>query len=224
MLTQIAAIISLLLLPTLGDQETGAKKDPWKRVRNYPPLVFSSKAILDCAISSTDPGKQSLRTVAGQGLSFDAPMQPIKDGVVVLEGKGMMYKFDAFPVGPVKAKFSGLGNGTVVELKIEVEVTVKSYQQPGGAGSEIRFGAADIDADGAYVEFTGVFVRDRDKKEFPFRILFGSATAGEGSVLPASSGAKTALARKRVVLGTAAQPADVISALYEAEDDVPSLK
>ena len=44
--------------------------------------------------------------------------------------------------------------------------------------------AADVNGDAAYVEFTGLFVRASDNRSFPFRVMFGSVSAGSGSVLP----------------------------------------
>jgi hypothetical protein len=198
--------------------------DAWQAERTYPPLVFHSRATLDCAISSTKNGRQVMTTVAGQGFTFDTPMLPIKDGSVKVQTPGMHYKFNAFPTASIPATFQGIGHGTITAMKAEVEVDVKRYRQPGGPGTDIKFQAADINADGAYVEFTGVFVRDADAKRFPFRVLFGSVTAGGGDVFPATRAPETAIMSKSVTLGTRAQPATVTTALYEAEDDVPALK
>src|SRR5262249_8788143 len=152
--------------------------------RHYPPLVFTSKAWLDCSISSTKNGRQAMRTVVGQGFTFDPEMLPIKDGKVMLKEPGMLYKFTAFPTAAVKAHVSGLGDGTITEMKAEVEVDVSRFQQPGGPGTDIHFKAADLGGDSAYVEFAGLFVRRSDQKRFPFRILFGSITDGQGTVTP----------------------------------------
>ena len=192
--------------------------------RQYPPLVFSSTATLDCSISSTKPGRQVMTTTSGQGFSFDAPMKPINGGKVKLQGRGMHYEFNGFPTRAVPATFSGLGSGKITAMKTEVAVDVRRFAQPGGPGTNIRFTAADIDPNGAYVEFTGVFVRDRDLKQFPFRVLFGHVIAGGGNVVPASSAPSTPIMSKRVVLGSPNQSATVISALYEAEDDVQNLR
>jgi hypothetical protein len=113
-------------------------------------------------------------------------------------------------------------------MKAEVEVDVKRFSQPGGAGTEISFNAADINADSAYIEFTGVFVRGVDNKRFPFRVLFGGVTDGSGSVLPGLvtlPGEPTALPMlsKMVTIGSIQRPATVTTAMYEAEDDVPKL-
>ena len=109
-------------------------------------------------------------------------------------------------------------------MKAEVEVDVKRFQQPAGPGTEIQFTAADLNPDAAYVEFTGVFVRSSDQKRFPFRVVFGSAPAGGGSVLPGNSQAKAPLASKSVRLGSPQQGCPVTTALYEAEDDVRALR
>lgn len=215
--------IFALLRPTEPSVHA-AEPDAWRSERNYPPLVFTSRATLDCSISSTKNGRQIMKTVAGQGFSFDAPMQPIKDGQIKLAGTGMHYEFNSFPVGRVPATFQALGQGDITAMKAEVAVDVKRFRQPGGAGTNIRFYAQDIDANGAYVEFTGIFVRRRDGKRFPFRVLFGSVTDGGGNVTPASAAPDTPIISKTVILGTSQRPAIVTTALYEAEEDVPALR
>jgi hypothetical protein len=211
----------------------------WRSERAYPPLVFMGRAWLECSISSTRMGRQAMRTVSGQSFDFDMAMQPIKDGLVRVKSPGMFYKFNAFPAQKVPANFTGIGTGNIVEMKAEVEVDVKRFSQPGGAGTEISFNAADINADSAYIEFTGVFVRMADNKRFPFRVLFGGVTEGSGSVQPGLSlspnfqpgngppnllGApEFRLLSKNVNIGSAAHPAIVTTAMYEAEDDVAKL-
>lgn len=220
----LALSLVALFRPAVAPVALAAAPDRWKAERNYPPLVFSSRAWLDCSISSTANGRQILRTVSGQGFTFDAPMRPIKGGLVKLKAPGMLYKFDAFPTGVVPARFSGLGAGVLTEMKTEVEVDVKRYEQPGGPGTNIRFRAPDINGDAAYVEFTGVFVRTGDRKRFPFRVLFGSVPTGGGNVTPGSSRPEAPLMSKSVRLGTPERAAPVTTALYEAEEDVPVLK
>lgn len=215
------ALLRPVSLPAAHAQSGG---DKWRDERAYPPLVFTSKAWLDCAISSTKNGRQVLRTMTGQGFTFDMTMLPIKGGEVKLKSPGMKYKFNSFPAQAVPARFTGLGEGTITAMKAEVEVDVKRFQQPKGPGTEIRFTAADMDPDSAYVEFTGVFVRTSDKKRFPFRVVFGSAPAGGGRVVPGSRQSTAPLVSKSVSIGTAQQGCPVTTALYEAEDDVKSLR
>ena len=199
--------------------------DIWKSERQYPPLVFNSKAWLDCSISANENGRQAMTTVSGQGFSFDAVMLPIKNSRLQLTGQnGMMYKFDSFPSTAVKAHFTGLGDGMITEMKSEVEVSVSRFKQPGGTGTAIHFTAADIAADSAYVEFTGVFVRTSDHKPFPFRVLFGKVSDGSGTVIPFSPAPDTTILRKQVTLGSMRLPVAVTTALYEAEDNVAKLK
>ena len=109
-------------------------------------------------------------------------------------------------------------------MKAEVAVDVNRYQQPGGKGTEIHFTGSDIDTNGAYVEFTGLFVRKSDGKRFPFRVLFGNVGDGQGRVTPIDERPESAMMSKSVSLGTVERPATVTTALYEAEDDVPVLK
>jgi len=196
----------------------------WRAERAYPPLVFTSRAVLECSISSTKPGRQTMHTVSGQGFEFDMSMLPIKDGAVEVKSPGMHYKFTAFPSARIPAEFKGIGTGTITQMKAEVEVDVKRFRQPAGPGTEIRFDAAEINADAAYVEFTGLFIRAADQKRFPFRVLFGSVTDGGGIVVPSSPADATGLLSKMVNLGSLARPAAVTTAMYEAEDGIAELK
>jgi hypothetical protein len=208
-----------------GSVTAEEKGDPWKNERQYPPLVFNSNAWLDCSISSSANGRQVMKTASGQGFTFDATMLPIEKSKLQIIGQsGMKYKFDSFPTTAVKARFNGLGDGLITEMKSEVEVSVARYSQPGGAGTAIHFTAVDIGADSAYVEFTGVFVRTSDNKRFPFRVLFGRVSEGSGTVVPSSAAPETKLLTKNVTLGSLQHPVAVTTALYEAEEDVAKLK
>ena len=223
-LALFAALIALLrpIAPPVAHAQAG--RDTWREERAYPPLIFTSKAWLDCSISSSRNGRQFLQTTQGQGFTFDMTMLPIRKGEVQLKSPGMLYKFDAYPDKATAARFTGIGAGTITAMKAEVEVDVKRFKQAGGPGTEIRFTAADLNPDSAYVEFTGLFVRTRDKKRFPFRVVFGSAPAGGGSVTPGSSQPKAPLVSKSVMVGTRQQPCPVTTSLYEAEDDVRPLR
>ncbi len=219
------SLLALMRSNTATAYAAPANPDPWKSERQYPPLVFNSKAWLDCSISSTANGRQTMSTMSGQGFTFDAVMLPIQKSKLQLVGQtGMMYKFDSFPTEAVKAHFNGIGDGTITEMKSEVEVAVSRFQQPGGAGTAIHFTATDITTDSAYVEFTGVFVRTSDSKHFPFRVLFGRVEDGSGTVVPMDKAPDTRIMSKAVVLGSPRLPVAVTTALYEAEDDVAKLK
>jgi hypothetical protein len=231
-LAAAALLVSLVSLIRPGPSRASLpaeQPDSWKIQRQYPPLVFSSKALLECSISSTAAGRQAMTTTSGQGFTFDTPMLPIKKSELKLISQtgtqtGMMYKFDAFPAAAVKARFSGLGEGTIIEMKSEVEVSVSRFSQAGGPGTPIHFTAEGIAPDSAYVEFTGVFVRTSDRKPFPFRVLFGRVEDGSGLVIPSSIAPETTIMSKMVNLGSLQRPASVMTALYEAEEDVAKLK
>ena len=227
-LASAALLISLAALNRSNSPAVYAaptNQDSWRNERQYPPLVFNSKAWLDCSISASANGRQTMSTVSGQGFTFDAAMLPIQKSKLQLVGKGgMTYKFDSFPTAAVKAHLNGIGDGAITEMKSEVEVGVSRFQQPGGPGTAIHFTAGDITADSAYVEFTGVFVRASDSKRFPFRVLFGRVQDGSGTVVPMNRAPDTMIASKTVTVGSQHLPAEVTTALYEAEDDVATLK
>ena len=226
-LAAVALVVSLASFGRSNSPNSSAHEDndSWKSERQYPPLVFSSSSWLDCSISSSANGRQIMTTTSGQGFTFDAIMLPLQNGKLQLRGQtGMMYKFESFPTAAVKAHFTGLCDGMITEMKSEVEVSVARFKQPDGAGTAIHFTAADIAADSAYVEFTGVFVRTSDRKPFPFRVLFGRVRDGSGTVVPTNAAPDTMILRKQVTLGSVRFPVTVTTALYEAEDNVAKLK
>ncbi|PYU71213.1 MAG: hypothetical protein DMG49_09770 [Acidobacteria bacterium] len=226
-LASAALLMSLISCSrsTISNAAAPENNDSWRNERHYPPLVFNSSAWVDCSISSSANGRQAMTTTSGQGFTFDATMLPIEKSKLQLIGQsGMKYKFDSFPVAAVKARFTGLGDGMITEMKTEVEVAVARFTQSGGAGTAIQFTAADIATDSAYVEFTGLFVRTSDTKRFPFRVLFGRVQDGSGTVIPFSAAPETTLLSKHVTLGSLRLPVAVTTALYEAEDDVARLK
>lgn len=221
----LALVVSLAAFGRSPNPSAHENDDSWKSERQYPPLVFTGSSWLDCSISSSANGRQIMTTTSGQGFTFDATMLPLQNGKLHLLGQtGMMYKFESFPTAAVKAHFTGLGDGMITEMKSEVEVSVSRFKQPDGAGTAIHFTAADIAADSAYVEFSGVFVRTSDRKPFPFRVLFGRVRDGSGTVVPSSAAPDTTMLRKQVTLGSVRFPMTVTSALYEAEDNVAKLK
>jgi hypothetical protein len=231
-LAAAALLLSFLSLIRPGASRASLpteQADSWRIQRQYPPLVFSSKALLECSISATATGRQAMTTTSGQGFTFDTPMLPLKKSELKLISQsgaqaGMMYKFDAFPAAAFPARFSGLGEGTIIEMKSEVEVSVSRFSQAGGPGTPIHFTAEGISPDSAYVEFTGVFVRTSDRKPFPFRVLFSRVEEGNGLVVPGSIAPVTNIMSKMVNLGSLQRPASVMTALYEAEEDVAKLK
>jgi hypothetical protein len=226
-LAGLALVVSVISVARSNFPNPSANEnnDPWKSERQYPPLVFTGSSWLDCSISSSANGRQIMTTTSGQGFTFDATMLPIQNGKLQLLGQnGMMYKFESFPTAAVKAHFTGLGDGMITEMKSEVEVSVLRFKQPEGAGTAIHFTAADIAADSAYVEFTGVFVRTSDHKLFSFRVLFGRVQEGSGTVVPFNAAPDTKIERKQVTLGSVRFPVTVTTALYEAEDNVAKLK
>src|ERR1700737_1219138 len=59
-------------------------RDVWKAERQYPPLVFISHATLECSVSVNAPGRQRMRTIDGQGFTFDATLLPLKTSSLLL--------------------------------------------------------------------------------------------------------------------------------------------
>ena len=169
-----ALVLSLAAFGRSNPPATLAKdneKDSWKNERQYPPLVFSGSSVLDCSISSSANGRQTMTTRSGQGFTFDATMLPIQNGQLQLLGKtGMMYKFESFPTAAVKAHFTGLGDGMITEMKSEVEVSVARFKQPKGGRNRDSFHRSRYRRG---FGFRGVHwrVRSHQRSEpFPFRV------------------------------------------------------
>src|SRR5260370_11640374 len=105
-------------------------------------------------MSSNANGRQVMNTTSGQGLTFDATMLPIeKSKLQVIGQSGMKYKFDSFPTAAIKARFTGLGDGLITQMKSEVEVAVARYSQPGGAVTARHFPPPSPHAVSALTQF-----------------------------------------------------------------------
>ena len=169
-------------------------------------LILSLSGALTAALPAASAwAEPATAPAAGPQIHIDVP--------VTIKQAKIVFNMD-------HAAFNG---DTPVGIK-HMTLVLKRFQQPGGPGTTIRFTANDISPDSAYVEFTGLFVRTRDKKRFPFRVLFGGATTGSGNVTPAGPRPKEAMVSKSVSLGSRQLPVPVMTALYEAEDDVAHLK
>lgn len=189
-------LVSLFLaaaLPAL------AKAPPKKPIR-YPPIVLMGAGRLDCRISAKENGRQTLALFEGSGIGFDAEVTPILDGEVRLKKPGMNYRFTSNLVKPVKARATGLGEVLLLEMRTAVSVDVSRYEQPGGPGTEIRFGSADMEDKGMYVEFRGVLEQASSGQRFAFRTVMGPPTDGGGAVFPETSDDVSRLVAKTVVV------------------------
>jgi len=143
--------------------------------------VQTANALLECSISSTTAGRASHDHQIRAGLHVcTQPMQPIKKSELKLISQtgmqtGMMYKFDAFPAAAFKARFKRpWAEGTIIEMKSEVEVAVARFSQAGGPGTPIHFTAEDIAPDSAYVEFTECLFEPAIANHSPFACFFGA--------------------------------------------------
>src|SRR5260370_17957313 len=92
------SLLALMRSNTATAYAAPANPDPWKSERQYPPLVFNSKAWLDCSISSTANGPQTMSSMSGQGFTFFAPMLPIqKSKLQRVAHTARIPQFDSLP-------------------------------------------------------------------------------------------------------------------------------
>src|SRR5260370_41968874 len=80
------SLLALMRSNTATAYAAPANPDPWKSERQYPPLVFNSKAWLDCSISSTANGRHTISTMTGQGFTFNPGMLPMQKRRIQLIG------------------------------------------------------------------------------------------------------------------------------------------
>jgi hypothetical protein len=167
----------------------------------YPPAIVNGEGHLVCNISSKENGRQTLTIASGDGLVFDAIVSPIVDGTVSQKGpeKGGVYRFTSHLAKPTKGTLPGVGEIDIEELETKVSVEMKRYQQPGGPGTELSFGSADMADRGIYVEFAGRGKTATGDK-YAFRVNLGKATDGSGKVTPANSNENSRIYAKMVVM------------------------
>ena len=169
---------------------------------DFPPAVLSGEAELQCTISSSSNGHQTLRLTSGQGLEFDAVVSPIVDGVVEAHGPehGGSYRFTSHLVDGAKGTLSGVGAISLDTLETKVNVAMDRYKQPGGPGTELSFEAADMAARGIYVEFTGRALAENGES-YAFRVTLGAPGAGSGGkVVPSSNAYRSNVVQKMVTI------------------------
>ena len=163
------------------------------------PRVLIGEADLICDISARANGRQRLIIRNGGGLSFDATVSPLTDGVVEQRGpnKGAVYSFTSKLATPAKGFLSGVGKVTIESLATKVSVEISRYDQK-KPGTTLTFVSGDVVNRDVYVEFSGVAIRG--KKKYEFNINMGPVQFGSGSLLPASANYKSALDQKAVML------------------------
>jgi hypothetical protein len=171
---------------------------------------LNGQSELHCEISSSKNGVQTLQLTSGQGLAFDVVVSPIVDGVVETRGptQGGAYRFTSHLAQPGKGMLSGIGLVTFDELETRVNVAIDRYQQPGGAGTALSFGSADMSQRGIYVEFAGRAHADNGDR-YAFRVTLGAAGEGSGGSVTPASNANTAPIMSKMVVIQAPQTAVV---------------
>lgn len=190
----------------------------------YPPLILVSRSWLECSTDSINEGRLSIHTIDGQGFDFSTPLLPVKGARVSMQRATLSTEFDAYPVTAVFTCLKGIGNGTITSMKAEVWFQPSRYQYLSQTKTltNIGFKFSDNASNPPYIELTGVFERQRDRKKFPFRVIFGKVVTGSGNITSATPDRMNSLSLK-LHLGTSSTPLTAMTSLYEVEDDVRQL-
>lgn len=183
-----------------------------------PPLVLMGTGRLDCTISNRENGRQQLTLTSGSGVAFDVAVTPILDGVVeIKDGKltgtlrqaqgpktvassALNYRFTSHLANSRTFSVSGLSKVELIHLETKVSVNARKFRQDGGPGTAIAFTSDEMERQGVYIEFRGLFREIETKKRFTFRTIMGPPTGGEGLVTPTDSNRMSRIEAKRVMV------------------------
>jgi len=198
-------IFAIAILPVAGKNAPVSKHAPLKEA-DLPPLVLMGTGRLDCTISNKENGRQKLSLTSGSGVAFDVTVTPILDGVVEIkngrlksEAKGVNYRFTSHLAEANNFRVSGMNKVELMHLETKVSVNARKFRQDKGPGTAIEFASEDMDRQGVYIEFRGLFREIESKRRFSFRTVMGPPTHGSGVVTPTDSNNMSRIEMKTVV-------------------------
>jgi hypothetical protein len=212
-------IAALLLL--VGALNAKAAKSNAINEADLPPLVLMGTGRLDCTISSTENGSQVLSLTGGSGVHFDVEVTPILDGVLELKdgrlqgakggtgvegNRSLNYRFTSNLARVKKFTVTGFGALELLKMETKVSVNARRYRQEKGPGTAVSFASEDMDRQGVYIEFRGIFRERESKKRFAFRTILGPPTDGSGQVTPLDSNDNSRIIAKTVVVDIQPRP------------------
>jgi hypothetical protein len=186
-----------------------------------PPLIHNGVGHLDCTISARENGSQRLVIKEGAGLEFDVIVSPIVDGIVHTSGpeQGGSYRFTSHLARAGRGELAGVGPVSIEELETRVNVEMKRYKQPGGAGTTLTFASEDMASRGIYVEFAGR-ARAPSGDAYAFRITLGQPGPGSGGAVTPEGPGKHANILEKMVRIEAPQTTVVTSSVTTAVSKV----
>jgi hypothetical protein len=218
-LLYVAAFV--IVLPALhGAKKHKQPKPPRESINeaDLPPLVLLGTGRLDCTISSSEKGRQILKLSAGSGVNFDVHVTPILDGVISMkngrltgQSRSMNYRFTSHLADVANFRVTGFGPVSLLALETRVSVNARRFMQPQGPGTTVEFSSDDMDKQGVYIEFRGIFRDEENKRRFAFRTIMGPPTAGGGQVTPMDSNESSRIQVKTVVVEVMPKPGEVFS-------------
>lgn len=199
-----------------------AKTKPAAAISNadLPPFVLLGTGRLDCTISSTENGSQILKLTGGSGVQFDIEVTPIldgvieikdgklmpKDGVALPKGRFLNYRFTSQLARSRRFSVTGFAPVTLEQMETKVSVNARRFKQEGGPGTAVTFNSEDMDKQGVYIEFRGIFREVDNNRRYAFRTILGPPSDGSGRVTPLDSNDSSRIVAKSVIVDIQPKP------------------
>lgn len=205
-------------------KKTAQKNSVALRVNDLPPLVFLGSGRLECTISSKDNGRQQLKLTAGAGVDFDISVTPILDGILEIKdgrlvskeadvtdeskapqrakakgARSLNYRFTSNLAHTRNFRVSSFGPVALEHMETRVSVNARRFRQEGGPGTTVSFNSDDMDKQGVYIEFRGIFREKDTGKRHAFRTVMGPPSDGSGQVTPLDSNNTSRIEAKTVM-------------------------
>lgn len=228
-----AAGAILLLFAALGDgagiysAKPRRAKQAAEQISNadLPPLVLLGTGRLDCTISSKENGTQIMTLTGGAGVHFDVAVTPILDGVIEIKngrivspqaaaseriesmkGRALNYRFTSNLAKTRRFAVTGFNRIRLEKMETRVSVNANRFRQEGGPGTAVSFNSEDMDKQGVYIEFRGIFREVDSDKRFAFRTILGPPSDGSGKVTPLDSNDSSRIVAKSVIVDIQPKP------------------
>lgn len=222
-----AAGATLLLFTALGATKPKKVKPATAQISNadLPPLVLLGTGRLDCTISSKENGSQILKLTGGGGVHFDVAVTPILDGIIEIKdgklvatgegnagkaepmkGRALNYRFTSNLAYARRFAVTGFSAVKLEQLETRVSVNARRFKQDGGPGTAVMFSSEDMDKQGVYIEFRGIFREIDSDKRFAFRTILGPPSDGSGRVTPLDSNDSSRIVAKSVIVDIQPKP------------------
>lgn len=192
---------------------------------DLPPLVLLGTGRLDCTISSKENGSQILKLTGGAGVHFDVAVTPILDGVIEIKegrlvasggsngekaedmkGRALNYRFTSNLASARRFAVTGFSAVKLEQMETKVSVNARRFRQDGGPGTAVTFNSEDMDKQGVYIEFRGIFREVDSEKRFAFRTILGPPSDGSGHVTPLDSNDSSRIVAKSVIVDIQPKP------------------